>query len=410
MTISCIFTGNELLTGSTVNTNIAKLGVMLSGKGLAISDAYTCRDNFADICRAVGNALDNSDTLIICGGLGATSDDLTLDAVSRFFGLELKNSTVLEDKVKEFWAKRHKGHCPKFVLRQARVPETARIIDNPFGSASGIVFDTRFDGKDCRVYLLPGPPHEFLPMIQNHILPELEERAGAEKTFISGFLACGTGEVRLSGIVKQLAVPSHLLCAYTACVGGCRFYLSGKDKNEVLQYLEKVREAAGVLTLQIGEFSLEEKIISVMREQKLTLSTAESCTGGMLGSLLTAVSGASSVFMGSAVTYSNDMKERLLSVPHEVLLANGAVSRETAEAMAQGACKNLQTDAAIAITGIAGPDGGTPEKPVGLVYVGISIKGKTEVIELRLNGDREAVRTRTCALALLELYKRIVTE
>ena len=410
MKISCIFTGNELLTGSTVNTNISRLGAMLSERGLSIHNAFTCRDSFADICRSIGDALEIADTVIICGGLGATADDLTLDAASRFFGLELKSSPELEGKVKEFWAKRHKGHCPKFVLRQARVPETARIIDNPNGSASGIVFDTRFNGKDCRIYLLPGPPHEFLPMVQNHLLPELEIRAEKDKTFIAGFLACGTGEIKLSGIVKQLAIPAHLLCAYTACAEGCRFYLSGSDKDEVLSYLEEIRSAAGPLALQIGELSLEEKIISVMREKNLTLSTAESCTGGMIGSALTSVSGASAVFMGSAVTYSNEMKELLLSVPHETLLSYGAVSSETACAMSRGACKNLKTDASIAVTGIAGPDGGTPEKPVGLVYVGVTCKDKTNVIELRLNGNREAIRTKTCALALLELYKCMSAE
>ena len=410
MKISCIFTGNELLTGSTVNTNIAHLGAMLSERGMLISNAFTCRDCFSDICRSIGDALETADTIIICGGLGATTDDLTLDAVSRFFGLELKNSPELEEKVKAFWAKRHKGHCPKFVLRQARVPETASIIDNPNGSASGIAFNTRFNGKNCRIYLLPGPPHEFLPMVQNHILPELETRTDNDKTFIAGFLACGTGEIKLSGIVKQTAVPSHLLCAYTACAEGCRFYLSGSSKDEVLFYLERIRNAAGPLALQIGELSLEEKIISIMKEKQLTLSTAESCTGGMIGAAITSAAGASAVFMGSAVTYSNEMKELLLSVPHETLLTHGAVSSETAYAMSRGACRNLKTDASIAVTGIAGPDGGTPEKPVGLVYVGITCKDKTHVIELRLNGSREAIRAKTCASALLELYKCISAE
>ena len=410
MTISCIFTGNELLTGSTLNTNLSSLGTMCSARGLSIADAITCRDSAADICRAIGCALEHSDTLIICGGLGATTDDLTLETTARFFGLKLKSSPVLEDKVRNFWAMRHTGHCPKFVLKQAMVPETARVIDNPNGSASGITFDSCFDGKDCRIYLLPGPPHEFLPMIKNQILDELESRAGNQKTYISGFLACGTGEIKLSGIVKQLKIPSHLLCAYTACAGGCRFYLSGNNKDEVETYLQKVHDAAGPLALAPGELSLEEKIISVMKEKNLTLSTAESCTGGMIGAAVTSVAGASSVFMGSAVTYSNDMKKRLLGVPEEILQSYGAVSSQTAEAMADGACKNLQTDAAVAVTGIAGPDGGTPEKPVGLVYVGISLKGKTNTVELRLNGNRDAIRSRTCALALLELYKRISEE
>ena len=410
MNLSCIFTGNELLTGSTVNTNISKLGAMLSERGLEISSAYTCRDNARDISRAIGNALEHSDTILICGGLGATSDDLTLDTAARFFGLTLKQVPELEEKVKEFWARRHKGHCPKFVLRQARLPETARAIDNPSGSASGIVFDSRFDNKDCRVYLLPGPPHEFIPMMKNFVLDELEARSGSEKIYTLGFLACGTGEIKLSGIVKNIGIPAELLCAYTASAEGCRFFLSGKNKELVTEYLEKVRVSVGEFALGIGELSLEEKIIAVMRDKRLTLSTAESCTGGMIGSILTSVSGASSVYMGSAVTYSNEMKNRLLGVSNDTLAAYGAVSSETAFEMAQGACQNLATDAAVAVTGIAGPDGGTAEKPVGLVYVGISCKGKTRVVELRLNGDRDSIRKRTCAAALLELYKTVTAE
>ena len=410
MILSCIFTGNELLTGSTVNTNISTLGALLSERGMEIASAYTCRDGAGEICRAIGNALDRADTVLICGGLGATGDDLTLDAAARFFGLPLSQNPQLEDKVREFWARRHTGHCPKFVLRQARVPEGARIIDNPYGSAAGIVFDSCFDGKNCRIYLLPGPPNEFIPMLKSSVLDELEARQGSDKIYTMGFLACGTGEIRLSTIVKKLELPSELLRAYTASAEGCRFYLSGKDKKQVIENLEKVRNAVGNLALNIGELSLEEKIIAVMKEKNLTLSTAESCTGGMIGATVTAVAGASSVYMGSAVTYSNEMKTRLLGVSPQTLAEHGAVSPQTAFEMAQGACRNLETDAAIAVTGIAGPDGGTAEKPVGLVYVGISFRGNTNVIELRLNGSRDAIRKRTCASALLELYKILTAE
>lgn len=410
MKLSCIFTGNELLTGSTVNTNISTLGAMLSERGLEISAAYTCRDGANDISRAIGCALEHSDTILICGGLGATADDLTLDTAARFFGLKLLEDDKLVEKVKEFWAKRHKGHCPKFVLRQARVPQGARIIDNPNGSASGIVIDTCFDSKDCRIYLLPGPPNEFIPMLKDQVLNELELRNGNDKIYTMGFLACGTGEIKLSSIVKKLGLPDNLLCAYTASAEGCRFYLSGRDKMQVVEQLERVRAEVGCFALNIGELSLEEKIISIMKERKLTLSTAESCTGGMIGSLLTAVPGASSVYMGSAVTYSNDMKKLLLGVSEQTLAGHGAVSSQTAFEMAQGACRKLMTNAAVAVTGIAGPDGGTPEKPVGLVYVGVSLNGNTSVIELHLNGSRQAIRHRTCAMAMLELYKILLAE
>lgn len=410
MKLECIFTGNELLTGSTVNTNISELGKLLTANGLEIGFACTCRDSRAGISRAIASALDRADTVIICGGLGGTSDDLTIEAASRFFGLKTSSDPELEEKVRAFWAQRHTGHCPKFLLKQALLPETARKIPNDFGSATGIAFDTVFDGESRRIYLTPGPPHEFLPMMENYIVPELCERAGSDRIFTLGFLACGSGEAKLSTIVRKLKTDEKFNCAYTACAEGCRFYISGTDKDAVTAALEEVRANVGDGALDIGELSLEAKLISLMSEKGLTLSTAESCTGGLISALITDVPGASAVYMGSAVTYSNEMKERLLGVPHDTLENFGAVSAETAEAMAAGACRKFGTDASIAVTGIAGPGGGTPEKPVGLVYVGVCFKGKVNVIELRLRGTRSAVRERTRACALLELFKAVSGE
>ena len=410
MKLECIFTGNELLTGSTLNTNIAELGRLLTENGMTIQRAHTCRDSRAEISHAIGTALENADTIIICGGLGGTDDDLTIETVSRFFGLKTFTDPELEEKVRSFWAQRHSGHCPKFLLKQALLIETARKIPNDFGSATGIAVDVLFDGAERRIYLTPGPPHEFIPMIQNFILPELCMRAGSNLSVTLGFLACGSGEAKLSSIVKKLKINEKFECAYTACAEGCRFYLTGKNELAVRAALEEVRSAAGNGALAIGELSIEEKIISILSKKKLTLATAESCTGGLISAALTDVPGASSVFMGCAVTYSNEMKKLLLGVSDDTLRNFGAVSRETAAEMAQGACKKLGVDIAAAVTGIAGPGGGTPEKPVGLVYVGICFKGNVNVIELRLKGSRQAVRERTRSAVLLELFKTISEE
>lgn len=410
MILSAIFTGNELLTGTTVNTNIAGLGKMLTANGLVLRDSYTCRDSGADICRMLGYALDKSDTIIICGGLGATTDDITMETVSRFFGLPLERDPELEDKVRKFWAMRHTGHCPKAQFKQAMIPHSARKLENRFGSASGVVFDTLFDKTERRVYVLPGPPHEFLPMIEEYVVPQLIERAGNEKIYTHGFLACGVGEQKVSAVVRQLGIPAELLCAYTASSDGCRFYLSGKCENLVIEQLERVRAALGNAALKKGELSLEEKLISLLAGNNMTLATAESCTGGLISSKITSVPGASSVYVGSAVTYSNEMKQLLLGVSAETLEKYGAVSSQTAAEMAHGAWKNLKADAAIAVTGIAGPGGGSAEKPVGLVYVGICVKGDTHTIELNLRGDRNMVRARTCSMAFIELLKTISGE
>ena len=407
MILSAIFTGNELLTGTTVNTNISELGKILTANGIPIHEAYTCRDSQSDICKAIGNALDKADTIIICGGLGATTDDLTMEAVSRFFGLPLERDPELEEVVRRFWALRHTGHCPKNQFKQAMIPHSSTKIENVFGSAAGVVFDTLFDKISRRIYVLPGPPNEFLPMIQQTVVPQLISRAGDKKIHTQGFLACGTGEQKVSALVRLTGIPEHLTCAYTASTDGCRFYLSGSSEDEVKEHLERVRTAIGSGALEIGELSLEEKIISLMQKENMTLATAESCTGGLLSSKLTNVPGASSVYIGSAITYSNEMKQLLLGVSQETLEKHGAVSSETAEEMALGAWKNLKADAAIAITGIAGPGGGTAEKPVGLVYVGICVKGKVRTLELRLRGSRDMIRNRTCSLALIELLKTL---
>ena len=410
MILSAIFTGNELLSGTTLNTNIAELGKMLTANGIVMRDSYTCRDSLADICRMLGYALEKSDTIIICGGLGATTDDLTMEAVSRFFGLPLERDPELEEKVRRFWAMRHSGHCPKTQFKQAMIPRTANKVENRFGSASGVVFDTMFDKIVRRVYVLPGPPHEFLPMIEESVLPQLIERNGENQVYTLGFLACGTGEQKVSAVVRQLDIPDDLLCAYTASSDGCRFYLSGKYESEVREQLERVRSSLGSAALEIGELSIEEKLISVLSQKNMTLVTAESCTGGLISSKITSVPGASSVYVGSAVTYSNEMKQLLLGVSADTLEKYGAVSSETASEMALGAWKNLKANAAIAVTGIAGPGGGTAEKPVGLVYVGICVDGNVRTLKLNLRGSRDMIRTRTCSMAFIELLKTISGE
>jgi nicotinamide-nucleotide amidase len=330
-----------------------------------------------------------------------------MEAVSRFFGLPLERDPELEEIVRRFWAMRHSGHCPKTQFKQAMIPHSATKIENRFGSASGVFFDTVFDKVSRRIYVLPGPPNEFLPMMQESVIPQLAERAGNDKVYTLGFLACGTGEQKVSAIVRQTGIPDNLLCAYTASSDGCRFYLSGTSESEVREQLERVRTALGCDALEIGELSLEEKLISLLKEKNMTLATAESCTGGLISSKITNVPGASSVYIGSAVTYSNEMKQLLLQVSADTLEKYGAVSSETAYEMALGAWKNLKADATIAVTGIAGPGGGTPEKPVGLVYAGICVKGEVHTIELRLRGNRDMVRARTCSMALLELLKTL---
>ena len=404
MKIAVISTGTELLRGSTVNTNLSFLGQELSARGMEIAFEVAAGDTAGDLANALAWTLERCRAVVVTGGLGPTSDDITLETASRFAGLELVKDPALVKKVEEFWEKLHRGHCPKEQFKQALVPDGGRIIDNPCGSASGIAFDFRYAGGERTVFLAPGPPAEFEPMARNFIAPELEELNDC-RTSVAGFLAAGMGESFVSRIAEKVVTDAGLSLAYTAKPDGTRFYLSGTDAERVARGVEEVRNAIGECALTAGSFRIEEYIASELAKRRMTLATAESCTGGMIGELLTTVSGVSQVYQGGIVAYDNRIKREILGVAAETLDAYGAVSPQTAGEMALGAAKVLGTDCAVATTGVAGPTGGTPEKPVGLVYVAACCRGAVEVEEWRFRGNRQSVRERAAAKALLLLRK-----
>ena len=410
MNIAVISTGTELLRGGTVNTNLAVLGTELTRGGAAPVLELAVGDREGDLWAALGMALRHAELIVITGGLGPTTDDITLETVARFFGAPLRRDPELVRKVEEFWARRHPGgHCPKQQYKQAMVPEGATVIPNPDGSASGIEITCDYDRATRHVFLAPGPPSEFVPMARHYLAPRLLELAGRRET-VMGFLVAGTGEAATSAAVRRVLPETDLDVAYTAKPEGTCLYLAGTDRNALADALRRVAAEVAPAALPEGEFHLAPWLIAEFRRRGLTLSTAESCTGGLAGAEFTAVPGASDVYMGGAVTYSNRLKHQLLGVPEELLAARGAVSAEVAAAMAEGAAKNFGTDAAIAITGIAGPGGGTPEKPVGLVYVGAALRGKVATREWRLRGERDAVRTNATAKALLLLRELLLAE
>lgn len=406
--LGIIFTGDELLCGSTLNTNIQYLGEALTQRALRLHQAVTIPDSRASLHLALGNLLETCGTVLLCGGLGSTSDDITLDACAGFFGLELKQDENIARQLQCHWQKRHTGNCPKFMLRQARVPEGARVLPNSCGTAPGIAFSTVYAKIPRQIYLLPGPPGEFQAMLETYVLPELE-KSNAGKIYTLGFLAPNQGEIFINRLVDKLQLPGDLSCAYTAKPDGCRCFVSGPSEDAVKAAVERIREALP-LALAAGELDLAAVVIKTLAAKTLTLSCAESCTGGMISARLTDVPGASQVFAGGAVTYSNELKMHLLNVNASTLEEYGAVSRQCAEEMVNGICRNCQTHCGIAATGIAGPDGGTPEKPVGLVYLGLAVNGKVTTRELRLAGSREHIRQRTAAIALSELYQLLLEE
>jgi len=400
MGISVICTGTELLRGSTVNTNLAALGKALTARGAKVDAAFTVGDRAEDLYSALAESLKLSDCVVFIGGLGPTADDLTLPCAARFFGLELHQDAELTAKVDEFWARLHQGRCPKNQYKQAMLPEGGSAIPNPNGSASGIEFSGVYDHRMRHIFLLPGPPTEFVPMVRDYLADRLLELAGATD-HVRGFLAAGVGESFASRLVEQALGGADPALAYTASFEGTRVYVCDSDPAEADRKFGVIRAALGDAALPEGEFSLAPYLVKCLRTRNLTFSAAESCTGGMIASAVVDVPGASAAFMGGVIAYDNMVKHELLDVPATTLEHFGAVSAETAEAMARGVAARLHTDCSVATTGIAGPGGGSAEKPVGLVYVAAYLNGKCEVREFRFRGERDAIRQRAVAKALL---------
>ncbi len=403
MNIAFISTGTELLKGSAVNTNLRCFGSALAAAGIPLHQEIACGDRKQEIAEALSAALKSSEILLISGGLGPTSDDITLETVARFFGLELHQDPALTLKIENFWKALGRAiPCPKSQFKQAMLPDNGTAIDNPRGSASGIYIKTDYAKITRHIFLVPGPPSEFEPMIAESILPAILEIV-PDRLKTVGFLCAGVGE---STVAKTLEKPITALgveIAYCADASGTRLFLSSNDDEKLVLADRTAHDLMGTSAMPDGVLDPVTRTIGLLKEKGVTLVTAESCTGGMIANSIVERSGVSSVFAGSAVTYSNALKEKLLGVPSEVLEKYGAVSEECACAMAKGAASRLGADAAVATTGIAGPDGGTPEKPVGLVYVAACVKGEVMVRKLNLRGGRLMIRQRATAQALILL-------
>ncbi len=409
MGIALISTGTELLKGSVINTNSAFIGRELARIGVRVKANFTVGDGLRDLCTALADALRISDTIIITGGLGSTSDDISLDAVAKFFGLKLKIDPILEKKITEFWRERHPNkRVPRMMLRQARCPVGAELLENSNGSASGLVIRTGYGNRDRLVIMLPGPPRELEPMMVKQVIPQLEKSAISGLEYTRGFLVLGLGEVAIQQRLEKNLGGLDIDLAYCASPVATKVFISGSDLESAEVATARAHDLLASSALPIGELDLTEHVVSLLKERHLQLATAESCTGGMIASALTNLPGVSAVFKGGVVVYSNELKHQLLGVAWELLNQYGAVSAECARAMIQGAVSRLEVDCAIAVTGIAGPDGGTDTKPVGLVYIGVKCGEKELVREFHFGGDRHSVRERTVANALAMLRELLI--
>ncbi|MDR0272388.1 MAG: competence/damage-inducible protein A [Clostridiales bacterium] len=399
MNAEILTVGTEILLGNIVNDNAAFLSRELANLGVAVYTHTSVGDNHPRLANALEHAFINADIVITTGGLGPTQDDITKTVAAEFFSRKLVTHEESFARIKERFAG---GALPENVERNALVPEGAEILQNDHGSAPGICIES--DGKI--LIMLPGPPHEMEPMFKNYASNFLRRKS--DKIFLSRTLKIiGIGETAVESQLRDLVdAQTNPTIAPYATIGEVQLRITASAENEaearniIAPVADEIYKRLNPQVYGEDEAELAEIIVNKLKGKNLTLAVAESCTGGLVSSMLVEISGCSAVLRESFITYSNEAKTARLSVSPEILKTHGAVSPETAAAMAEGAAKSAGANIGLSITGIAGPDGGTPEKPVGLVYIGHFINGKTQTEKHNISGNRNVVRTRSAIRAL----------
>ncbi len=371
MNAEIISVGTELLLGQVVNTDAAIVARALSGLGIDLLHACVVGDNPQRLKEAVETALARSDLLIVTGGLGPTTDDLTKETTAAAAGRKLVLHAESLERIKTYF---NAAAVTPNQEKQAWLPEGCTVLQNDNGTAPGCAFTAE---SGCTVIMLPGPPSELEPMLLNRAVPYLKTMQQAVIVSHNVHIY-GMGEAPVAMVMDDRMDGENPTLAPYAKEGECYLRVTAKAATEAeadalcQPLIQEIYQRLGEYIYSVDVESLEEVVVAELARQGKTLATAESCTGGLLAKRITDVPGASSVFHMGAVTYANAAKEALLYVPHEILAAHGAVSEETARAMAQGMVQRSGSDLAVGITGIAGPDGGTEQKPVGTIYIALS--------------------------------------
>ncbi len=410
MTAEIICVGTELLLGNIVNTNAAFLSEKLAYLGINCYFQTVVGDNRDRLLSVINTALSRADILIFSGGLGPTEDDLTKETVAEALGKKLIRDKKAEQEIADYFALR--GRIPTDNnWKQADVIEGCEVLYNKNGTAPGIFVS---EGEKT-VILLPGPPLELKSMFTDSVMPRLQQKCG--QVFYSETVKIvGPGESSVeTQILDMLNTQENPTIAPYAKTGEVHLRVTARAKDEkearektapVVEELYR-RFGNAVYTTDADE-TLEMALTKLLMKKKYTMTTAESCTGGMIAARMVNAPGVSAVLKSGFITYANEAKEELLGVSHDTLEKFGAVSRETAGEMAEGAAKAAHTDTAVAVTGIAGPDGGTKEKPVGLVYIGVNVRGNVEVREYHFSGSRQKIRESVTAAALTFLREKLL--
>ncbi len=399
MKAGLLIIGDEILSGKTVDTNSAYLGQKLTEAGFIVKKKLTVGDDKNEIKKAFRELMKDEDIKIILttGGLGPTKDEITKGAITEYLGLKLIYRDEIYEKIKERFEKRGLK-CPDINRSQAYIPEGAKILENELGTAPGLIIEK--EGKI--VIMMPGVPKEMKNMFEKEGLTYLIQKLKPKKKIYSKILR--TTGIPESEIQEKLRDFEGL--AYLPKFTGVDIKVSAISEKELNEKVEKIKEILGNYIYGEDEQKLEEVIGKLLKERGLKIGVAESCTGGLIKDRITDVPGSSNYFMGGVVAYSNEMKMKVLGVREESLMKWGAVSEQVAIEMAEGVKKVADADIGLSTTGIAGPTGATPTKPVGLVYIGIATPDYSKAYKYIFSGDRRMIKEKAAqeALNILRLY------
>jgi nicotinamide-nucleotide amidase len=409
-----IAVGSEMLTPLRMDTNSLYVTEQLNLLGVDVVFKSIVGDDLRRLVAAAQHGLFRSDILIFSGGLGPTEDDLTREAVAEALGLSLRRDPEILNRIEQRFAERGWTMASNNA-KQADVLDGATVLPNPNGTAPGQWLSGQFDGREHIIVLLPGPPHELKALFENEVRERLRAKVPpaslAIRTLKIAMLGESTVDARVAPIYKRYADVETTILA-----GAGEIELHFKTRAPTLDAAQRrVDEVAGVVEDELDDAvysrngeSLEQIVGYWLQMRNATVAVAESCTGGLLAERLTSISGSSRYFLGGAVVYSNALKTELAGVPTEMIDRHGAVSREVAAALAEGIRYRCESTLGVGITGVAGPNGGTPEKPVGLVFHAVASDRGTEVVHRNFPGDRKRIRRFASTMALDMLRKKLM--
>jgi nicotinamide-nucleotide amidase len=413
MQAELITIGDEILIGQIVDSNSAWMATELNKIGIKVKQITSVSDDVEHILYALKDAETRADIIIMTGGLGPTKDDITKKTLATYFH---STEMVLHEPtlaiVKNIFAK-YKAPLLEVNLQQAMVPANCEVLLNEQGTAPGMLFR-----KEHKIFIsLPGVPYEMMNLMNSQVIPKIKEVYQLPAVYHQVILTAGVGESFLAEKIKDIeeSLPAHIKLAYLPKLGSVRLRLSTSEhaseeiKSEVNGFINQIIERIPDVWVAKEDIPIEKVILNLMEAHHLTLSVAESCTGGSISQIITQHAGCSSVFAGGGVVYSYEMKTKLLGVKPDTLAKFGAVSEETITEMVTGALKNFETDYAIAVSGIAGPDGGTVDKPVGTVWIAVANKNKT-VSKKFVFGNKRTQNIERSTMAALHLLFRLLKE